>query len=155
MIYRPQTMNTTVYLTLNRLMIFLLYILCNKFPDCWHCLENHQTVRKSSNMTWNLPYCLKTFHSVRKSSRLSENSPDRPSCLGIFQTVRNIFQTVQNIHTVQNFSRLPRNIQDSSEIYKTVWKPSRLYGNLSDYQEIFKTVRISSRLSQTDCQTLQ
>ena len=77
-------------------------------------------------------------------SRLSGNLPDCPE----------IFQTVQNVHTVQKFSRLSGNIQDFLELFKTVRKSSRLFMNhpdspehIPDCKEIFQTVQKFSRLS--------
>ena len=57
-----------------------LNLLSRPSKNLSNCLENHQTVRKSSWISVNLPNCPEIFHTVWKPSILPGNLPD---CLEI------------------------------------------------------------------------
>ena len=103
------------------------------------------------------------FHSVWKLS-IYLSVWDSPGCTKIFQAVQTLQESsrlFRNLpdcsghfsycweifQTVQKFSTLSWHLTDYWEIFNTVWKSSRLSGNLPDCLKIFQTFGKSSRLS--------
>ena len=104
-------------------------------PEYVHVIKMHRakTIRKSSQISVNLPTFLPTFLSknfpfFQKSSCLSGNFPDCPKILHFTSYI---------LQTVWKSLRLSGNCQDCLEIFQTVSKSSRFFANLQDCPKHF------------------